>query len=79
MSSRCPNCHAELVSGRCPSCKMDWRNTMFDLDSPEVQAEMKKMDEAEKKYWAEKEYWDNKRVGMRSITDKIVNRVLAGK
>ena len=86
MSIRCPNCHAEIVraSGNsCPSCGFNLRliwtcpicRTWYSCTGemrfcPACRAEHDRL---------EKEYWDNKRSGLRSVSDDIVARILANK
>ena len=84
MSLRCPNCHAEMYSNKCPSCHMTWK-TKPDWICPDCGVEYYCVGKprscpscAAKKDRLEREYWDNKRVGLRSVSDDIVAKILSG-
>ena len=85
MSNRCPNCHADLVGNKCPSCHIIWTLPWICPDCgteyftggngpmrfcPACRAKKAKL---------EQEYWDNKRVGLRSVSNDIVSQILANK
>lgn len=85
MSNRCPNCHTDVYGDRCPSCNLNlkliwtcpdcgtWYYTAGNGAMRFCPACKDKKDELEQ------EYWDNKRVGLRSVSDDIVARTLANK
>ena len=84
MSSRCPNCHAEMTTNKCPSCHMTWK-TKPDWVCPDCGTEYYCVGQMRfcpacqvEKDKVEKDYWDNKRSGLRSVSDNIVARTLAG-
>lgn len=86
MSMHCPNCHADLIGDKCPSCGLSWK-TKPDWICPDCGAEY--YTEGAGKFQScpackavkdklEQEYWDNKRSELRSVSDDIVAKVLNG-
>ena len=78
---RCPNCHADVFGDTCSSCGfkvgLRWVCPECGAEHYFVGQKMQfcpvcRAKEAE----IERQWWDNKRVGMRSVTDDIVAKAL---
>ncbi len=84
-TKRCPNCHADLVGNKCPSCKMSWK-THSDWVCKECGAEYYYGDGGGPMRFcptcaavaADKvvKYWEEKQQGMRSVASDVVAKIL---
>lgn len=80
MSKRCPNCHADVFGDKCPSCSYSITPSWECPDCGTIYYCVGQLVScpkcADAKTRLDKEYWDNKRVGLRSISNDIVAKIL---
>ncbi|KKK74483.1 hypothetical protein LCGC14_2883330 [marine sediment metagenome] len=86
MSKRCPNCHVDVIGTKCQDCGfvigLEWTCPdcgvlLVSVQSPPRFCPVCKDKVDAEKAAAEKVYWDNKSAGLRSISNDIVERILA--
>ena len=86
MTGHCPNCHLDLQAGKCRECgytqALEWTCPdcgvlLVSVQSPPRFCPVCKDKVDAEKAVAEKVYWDNKKAGLRSVANDIVERILA--
>jgi len=86
MTGHCPNCHLDLVAGKCRECgyvnTFEWTCPdcgvlLVSVQNPPAFCPVCKDKLNAEKAEAERLYWKEKADGLRSISDDIVAKILA--